>query len=141
MTVTAEHHDAAEQLIRKAGARLTQPRLHVLRVLLASGRALTHQDVVAALEGELDIDRVTAYRVLEWLTEARLAHRIAHEDRVWRFSASPGHDHAHAHFVCARCGQTLCLDGVSTARPVKLPKGYQLDHVEITAKGHCPNCK
>jgi hypothetical protein len=33
------------------------------------------------------LDRVTAYRVLRWLEQHGVAHRLADEERVWRFSA------------------------------------------------------
>ncbi|AGA34808.1 ferric uptake regulator family protein [Thioalkalivibrio nitratireducens DSM 14787] len=84
---------------------------------------------------------MTLYRVLDWLVERDLAHRIAAEDRVWRFNAmdrvQPGD---HAHFHCTRCGQIVCLDGPDSTAGFALPKGYQPERTEITIHGRCPRC-
>ncbi len=59
--------EEAKRLIRSAGARLTRPRASVLSVLPAANRALTPQDIANALFDTHAMDRVTAYRDLEWL--------------------------------------------------------------------------
>jgi Fur family ferric uptake transcriptional regulator len=140
---------SAEALIRGAGARLTTSRSAVLSLLLSADHAMTHQEITDALTGTLPVDRVTIYRVLEWLVEQGLAHRIAQDDRVWRFSvsrlsaskqASAKHDHQHAHFSCKQCGQTFCLDDIPAKVSVKLPAGYRSDEVELTIRGVCEQC-
>lgn len=142
--------EVAEQLIRRSGARLTSPRFAVLSLLLSSDHALSHQEVTEGLAGKLLVDRVTVYRVLEWLVEQGLAHRIAGEDRVWRFSMSRQEglaeregtaEHRHAHFACKQCGQTFCLESIPAALDVKLPAGYRSEVVELTIRGLCGHCK
>jgi len=135
--------ETADQLIRRSGARLTSPRSAVLSLLLASDHALTHQEITDTLIGSLPVDRVTIYRVLEWLVEQGLAHRIAGEDRVWRFSVSKqiGDDHQHAHFACTQCGQTFCLDDIPAQINAKLPPGYKQAAVDLTIRGVCAHCK
>ena len=136
-----DHHHTAEQSIRRTGARMTQPRILVLSVLFAAERALTHTEVESRLPAALGVNRVTIYRVLEWLTEQGLAHKIAGEDRVWRFNAA-AHQHAgpHAHFKCSDCGQVLCLEPVPATPAVKLPAGFRQQAVELTIKGLCSDC-
>jgi Fur family ferric uptake transcriptional regulator len=133
--------DAAEQSIRDTGARLTRPRVMVLTVLLKAERALTHHEVEARLSTDSGVNRVTIYRVLEWLTENGLAHKISGEDRIWRFNAA-AHEHAgpHAHFECSDCGQVLCLEPVEARPAVKLPAGFRQKAVELTVKGVCADC-
>ncbi len=130
---------AAEQLIRATGARVTQGRILVLEVLQAAGRALTHHEIEAAVAGPLD--RVTVYRVLDWLTREQIAHKIPGDDRVWRFTiAGQKQAHHHAHFQCTDCSQVICLDDVpNTLRP-RLPAGYRSVGVEVTVKGQCKSC-
>ncbi|MDX2218377.1 MAG: Fur family transcriptional regulator [Burkholderiales bacterium] len=138
---------AADSLIREAGARLTGPRSAVLTRLLAADHAMTHQEITDALAADQAVDRVTVYRVLEWLVEQGLAHRIAGEDRVWRFSVSRGkvtgggHDHRHAHFACTQCGQTFCLGDMPADVKVKLPAGFRTEAVELTLRGVCGHCR
>jgi len=134
-------YNSAEHLIREAGARVTQPRISVLRTLLAAPRALTHHEVERRVRRSLPVDRVTVYRVLEWLVANQLAHRIAGDDRVWRFNAvADEHADEHAHFKCNSCGTVTCLDELVAKPVVKLPAGFRTQQVELTVKGLCAGC-
>lgn len=131
----------AHALLADRGVRATRARVHVLAVLLASGDALSHHDVERCLARGHDIDRVTLYRVLEWLTAHGLAHKVAGEDRVWRFSAA-GHagEGAHAHFACSDCGRVICLEQARVPA-IPLPEGFRRAEVEVTVKGTCDACR
>lgn len=133
--------DRAEQRVRHTGARVTRPRVEVLAALLAARRALTHHEIERQVNRALGIDRVTIYRVLDWLTLHALAHRIAGEDRVWRFNAvDEEHARRHAHFKCNDCGEVICLDKSVAARSIPLPSGYRSQEIELTVKGLCVGC-
>ena len=132
---------AAETLLAERGARVTPARTAALACLLEAREALTHHDVEKRLAKHGDVDRVTLYRVLEWLTAEGLAHKVSGDDRVWRFSAA-GHDlpgHAHAHFQCSECGKVVCLDEARVPA-IAVPAGYRRREVEITVKGSCDAC-
>lgn len=132
---------AAQALLAKRGARATRARIDVLAMLLAQSEALSHHDVEGKLPRGHDIDRVTLYRVLEWLVAQGLAHKVAGDDRVWRFSAA-GHvgDGAHAHFQCSDCGRVVCLEQTRVPA-IALPAGFQRAEVEVTVKGTCDACQ
>lgn len=138
----SEPQSLARTLLKAADGRLTPARLAVLEILLGSTAALSHHEIEDAIEQRgLDVDRVTLYRVLDWLVERDLAHRIAAEDRVWRFNSVDRLQAGdHAHFHCTQCGQILCLDGPESAAALALPKGYQPERTEITIHGRCPRC-
>ncbi len=141
--MTREFFDRAEERVRHTGARVTRPRIEVLATLLAAQRALTHHEIERQVNRALGIDRVTIYRVLEWLTSHNLAHKIAGDDRIWRFNAADdesARSHAHAHFKCNDCGDVICLDAVRAARSVPLPFGYRSQEIELTVKGFCAGC-
>jgi Fe2+ or Zn2+ uptake regulation protein len=92
----------AATLLAGTGARLTRARIEVLAALLRADEALTHHEVERRLRRGQDVDRVTLYRVLEWLTEQGLVHKVSGEDRIWRFSAAgrrPARGGGHAHFA------------------------------------------
>jgi Fur family transcriptional regulator, ferric uptake regulator len=132
----------AEDLIRAGGHRVTRARVRVLSELLRSHHPLSHQELADGLEPAEHIDRVTLYRVLEWLTENTLAHRVLGEDRVWRYGTQGSRAaHHHAHFKCNDCGQVFCLDELSTAFAVNVPSGYQASEIELTIKGRCAVCR
>lgn len=138
---TKRHHELAEALIRGTGARVTAPRIEVLAALLAAERALTHQELEQRIDRGRGMDRVTIYRVLEWLTGQELAHRIAGADRTWRFNAAGhAHDGDHAHFQCNACSTVFCLDEALPGPAVRLPRGFRPQQVELTIKGLCAKC-
>ena len=140
MTKASIHH--AEQMVRSiGGARVTRPRVAVLALLLSARRALTHHEVEQQVNRAFRIDRVTIYRVLEWLTACGLAHRVPGDDRVWRFNAGEQrHAPRHAHFKCNDCGEVICLDSVAAPRGIALPSGYRSQEIELTVKGLCADC-
>lgn len=126
----------AHDRLRATGARVTSTRVRVLAALVAAQKALSRQDVERSLPEQLD--RVTLYRVLDWLVERGLAHRIAGENRVWRFVAGEPHGE-HAHFHCRRCDTVCCLG--SPAQPaLRLPRGFRRESVDLTVHGLCAEC-
>lgn len=131
----------ASERLRSDGRRGTPARLAVLDILLAAPTALSHQEVEQAARGKgLTADRVTLYRVLDWLVSQGLAHRIEGQDRVWRYKAGEREGHGHAHFHCNRCGQVYCLDELRPAFALSLPPGYLFQGAELTIRGLCPRC-
>ena len=124
--------------IRRCGARATPARVRVLSLLREAPTPLSHAEIEARL-GELAIDRVTLYRVLDWLVEVGIAHRVNAADRILRFSISP-QPHCHAHFQCERCGRVFCLPEAVPPLPESLPAGFLLHEVEMTVKGMCADC-
>jgi len=134
------HAAQAETLIRATQARVTKPRVAVLAFLLGQKESLTHHDIQQRLSGDA-LDPVTLYRVLEWLSEHELVHRIAGHDQVWRFSAGAGHHtHEHAHFQCTSCAKVTCFNDVALPRKLKLPAGFESEEVDFMIKGTCPLC-
>jgi Fur family ferric uptake transcriptional regulator len=133
----------AESQIRATGARVTRQRVLVLDFLLGQEKSLTHHEIQSHLSKKLheELDPVTLYRVLEWLTENELIHRIAGADQVWRFSAGAGHHaHEHAHFQCTRCEQVTCFTELALPRKIKLPDGFQTQEIDFLIKGICASC-
>jgi Fur family ferric uptake transcriptional regulator len=141
----------AEAQLRAASVRVTDARVKVLAALLDAQRAFSHQDVQDAFA---DMDRVTLYRALDCLTDAGLAHKIAGDDRVFRYSAGADHGahdshiphHQHGHFKCTRCAKVFCLDSIGDAGLLRdalqetLGKGFQSHDIEFTIKGWCADC-
>jgi Fur family ferric uptake transcriptional regulator len=157
----------AEARLRAVAVRITVARVKVLAALLEARSAVSHQDIRDSLAG---MDRVTLYRALDCLTDAGLAHKIAGDDRVFRYSAGTEHGparqaplgHQHGHFKCTRCARVFCLereaDGPDTA-PAPAPsgraalprqlqdvlqealgQGFQGHDIELTIKGWCADC-
>lgn len=129
-------------LISARGGRVTRTRGAALEILRAAGRAMTHDEIGAALAARgIDHDRVTLYRNLDWLVEKGLAHRVTGTDRVGRFNAAADEAHTHAHFHCDGCNTVFCLEALQPAVAATLPRGFTFDHAELTLHGRCPNCR
>lgn len=134
---TPDADSPAGRLIAATGSRVTRPRVAALTTLMEAGRTLSHAQVQERLP---DLDRVSLYRALDWLTEQRLVHRMTDPDGIRRYgSDGSAEDHQHAHFHCTRCGRTACLPKI---RPpaVVLPKGYRQQRIEIQVSGLCQPC-
>ena len=86
----SEMHKQAEEMIRSRGERPTAGRVRILAALLAEQRAITHHELEERVRCEQRLDRVTVYRVLEWLHEKCFVHRVVTGERVWRFRANSG---------------------------------------------------
>lgn len=123
-------------MLRETDGRVTQPRREVLAALLQASGPLTH----AELQDQLPhLDRVSLYRVLNWLSERSLIDPLAGDDGVRRYILH--HDDAapHPHFTCDSCGKTFCLHDVEIdASP--LPSGFKVARVSMLMTGTCPDC-
>jgi Fur family ferric uptake transcriptional regulator len=132
----------ATAMIGRRNGRVTAARVATLTALLGAKRALTHEeisDVLARAGG--GIDRVTLYRVLDWLVDNGLAHKVAGVNRAWHFNAAVDEAAPHAHFECNDCHTIYCLESARPAVAVSLPQGFQLDHAELMLNGRCAACR
>lgn len=138
--------EAAQARLRQLGARVTQPRVAILACLIDATEPLTHQAVIDRLPADGDVDRVTVYRVLDWLVDQGLAQKRAGNDRVFRFTlveheAARAQVHRqHSHFHCTRCDRTFCLESAGKSVAPKVPSGFAVEHVELTVNGVCAEC-
>lgn len=134
---------AIESAIRATGARVTPARVRVFGVLQSAQGGLSRGEIEERLTKELlpGIDRVTIYRVLDWLIEAGLAHKATDSRGVFRFSAAKlDVEHAqHMHFRCTGCGSVFCLDAPPPPLPT-MPKGFRLVAMDMDIRGECPDC-
>ena len=154
----ARFHAMAEAQLRDSRVRVTDARVKVLAALLGAPYAYSHQDVQDTLA---DMDRVTLYRALDCLTDAGLAHKIAGDDRVFRYNAAAeAHEHGdksapqhrHGHFKCTRCARVFCIDSMDASADAALRKelqsalraalgrDFRSHDIELTIKGWCADC-
>ncbi len=139
MASQASSQQAVAEQIRRIGARATPARIRVLHMLRNAPAPLSHAEIESQLGG-MALDRVTLYRVLDWLVDSGLAHKSADSSRVFRFSPATLGEHAtHVHFRCERCGRVYCLDASPPVIPV-LPTGFSLTRMDFDLRGVCVNC-
>jgi Fur family ferric uptake transcriptional regulator len=148
---------SAELIFEQSGLKSTSSRLAVTAVLTQNSDPLSHQQLLKQLPP--DFDRVTLYRVLDWLLQHQLIHRIAGADRAWRFQLNTSANiqyrtkiavgvatkalgqHAHAHFQCEACGKVFCLDDIQPKLNKSLPADFTVDTIELNITGKCAHCQ
>lgn len=139
--MAADLQSRAQALIRNTQAHLTQPRVRVLALLLGARRELSHDEIMAALPVDAPVDRVTVYRVLDWLAAQGLARRSVGADRVFRYGvvAQAEARAPRAEFKCNQCGVTRRVRA-SAAPKARLPRGFTPQYVETLIVGTCSDC-
>jgi Fur family ferric uptake transcriptional regulator len=134
---------AIESAIRATGSRVTSSRVRVLSLVQLAKRPLSHSDIEEELSKDAlpGMDRVTLYRILDWLVDVGLAHKATGSRGVFCFSAAkPNIEHAqHMHFRCTDCGGVFCLD-LPVPPPPVLPKGFRFSKLEFDISGECSVC-
>jgi Fe2+ or Zn2+ uptake regulation protein len=132
---------AAENMLRGAGLRVTQPRLAVLRAVEASPHSDT-ATVLDAVRSELDrVSHQAVYDVLDALTRTGLVRRIQPAGSVARYELRVGDNHHHV--VCRSCGAVTDIDCVVGRAPCLTAgedTGYEIDEAEVVFWGTCPQC-
>lgn len=92
------------QELRKAGLKVTLPRVKILQLLESSAtRHLSAEDVYKALiEADEDVGLATVYRVLTQFEDVGLVmrHHFEGGHSVFELSTAEHHDH----LVCSKCG-------------------------------------
>jgi Fur family zinc uptake transcriptional regulator len=133
----------AEAEVARLGLRFTPVRRRVLQLLLEAHRAMGAYEVLDRLAAEgFGNQPPVAYRALEFLVEAGLAHRV---QRLNAFAAcmQPGTAHAPVFLICREC------DAVAEAAAAPLRAeldalaqglGFTVERASFEAVGLCPAC-
>jgi Fur family ferric uptake transcriptional regulator len=131
--------------LRKAGLKVTLPRLKILEILEGSNtRHLSAEDIYRILlESHEDIGLATVYRVLTQFEAAGLVTRHHFEDGMAVFELNQGTHHDH--IVCLDCGRVeefvdSGIEARQTAVAHKL--GFTISDHSLILYGRCqrPDC-
>lgn len=129
------------QRLRKAGCKLTPPRLAVLQVILQEGEHLNPPAILAQAQRIYpQTGRATVYRTLELLTQLGIVRPIyVGEDGPTYIRAEGGHHH----LVCARCGKIVDFDHCSAdsmERELEARYGFRITSHLLEFYGLCAEC-
>lgn len=133
------------QEIRKAGLKVTLPRVRILEILESSdARHMTAEDVYKTLleRGE-EIGLATVYRVLTQFVNAGLAEKHHFEGGQAVFELDRGRHHDH--IVCIQCGRVEEFVDETIERcqrDIAAAKGFEISDHSLIIYGHCTrkNC-
>ncbi|MCW2705489.1 MAG: Fur family transcriptional regulator [Blastococcus sp.] len=129
-------------MLRRAGLRVTRPRLAVLSVVHDHPHADTDSILTAVRTGFGRVSHQAVYDVLHALTAAGLVRRFQPSGSVARYEARVRDNHHHV--VCRSCGAIADVDGaVGDAPCLTAPdgSGYEINDAEVIYWGRCPECR
>lgn len=126
--------------LRKAGLKVTTPRLKILEILAGSDtRHLSAEAIYKALlDSNDDIGLATVYRVLTQFEAAGLVSRHHFEDGMAVFELN--HGTHHDHIVCLDCGKVeeFIDSGIEERQnDVARQRGFEIEDHSLILYGHC----
>lgn len=134
---------ALHDSLRRAGLRVTAPRLAVLMSVLGEGQHRDAEAIAAAARGRLGtLSTQAVYDNLHILEDAGLIRRTQPSGHPARYEARVGDNHHH--IVCRRCGTTADVDCAIGAAPCLEPSashGFVVQEAEVIFWGLCPQCQ
>ena len=151
---TSGVEQAAEQLLRAHGRRVTKPRLAIVSCLLEAGEDHVSADVLLdQVAARHDVHRATIYRTLDGLTADGMLRHV-HLDRGLTAyhlveqppagMAPPAAESAeHLHAQCSSCGRVVDLPADAlgdAAHRIERATGFHLDASHVALSGHCRAC-
>lgn len=128
--------------LRAAGMRQTPQREAILRVLQASDRPLTVEEIWA-LMAENRSGLPTIYRNLERFVEKGWAESLLGADQVMRFVRCHSATHHH-HLQCEACGRTIEVDGcavIGAIASIEAQSGFRITRHQLQLFGLCAQCR
>ena len=130
--------------LRKAGLKVTLPRMKILDILEGSdARHQSAEDVYKVLlEMGEDIGLATVYRVLTQFESAGLVKRHHFEGGHSVFELDQGKHHDH--ILCVKCGRVdEFVDEIieQHQKDIAARLGYELTDHSLYMYGICPQCK
>ena len=130
--------------LKKAGLKVTLPRLKMLTILEESDRKhLSAEDIYKIFLGRGDeIGIATVYRVLTQFEASGIVcrHRFDSESSVFELCSDSHHDH----LVCVKCDKVVeFVDDVIESRQHELAKanGFEMTDHKLTIYGLCKDCQ
>lgn len=132
------------QELRKAGLKVTLPRVKILQILESSAtKHMSAEDVYKALiEADEDVGLATVYRVLTQFETAGLVmrHHFEGGHSVFEMTTVEHHDH----IVCNICGTVEeFYDEVIEEQQDKIAEkyGFKITDHSLYLYGECKNCQ
>lgn len=134
-----------QQDLRKAGLKVTMPRVKILDILAGNAaRHLSAEDIYRQLlESNEDIGLATVYRVLTQFEAAGLVSRHHFEGGMAVFELNRGEHHDH--IVCVDCGRVeeFSDHGIEQRQQaIAAEHGFDIADHALILYGHCrrENC-
>jgi Fur family zinc uptake transcriptional regulator len=134
----------AEEVCRRDGIQMTPLRRRVLEELARAEKPLGAYDLVERLGREKRIAPISVYRVLDFLIEAGLIHRIATRNTYLPCNHTHEAHTATVFLVCTTCGSVDEVTSDDIARGVTgtaEAAGFKPGSRAVEVEGECSECQ
>ncbi len=140
---------SAKEDCAKAGARLTEKREKVLRLLLKQKSPISAYGLVDLYREEFNekLPAMSVYRMLEFLQNHKLAHKLATSNQYLPCShIACDHDHSMPQFlICDSCNTVeevgLRKELIEELQNSVKKTGFSLDGQQLELHGRCKPCQ
>jgi Fur family zinc uptake transcriptional regulator len=135
-----------EQICARRGARLTDIRRNVLRLIMESREPVGAYTLLDALRSRHGSGKPpTIYRALDFLLAQGLVHRVERLNAFVSCHDDAGHHHHHAaqFLICRVCGQVTEIEDLRAEDAVLAAArsmGFHADKVVVEVEGKCREC-
>lgn len=152
----SEHNNNIEQALKKAhkecarsGLRMTDKRCNVLKILLKAGEPLSAYDISDHYRNEIgeSLSAMSAYRMLDFLLQAGLAHKLETTNQYVACShITCEHEHQVPQFlICDQCHAVMEV-GIRKQLLNELKAsientGFALSSQQLELHGLCEQCR
>lgn len=134
----------AHRLLAERGLKVTPIRVRVFALLLTTpGVWLSHLQIWDSLNNAKKVNKVTVYRVLDWLLLHGMVGRVVTGARLSCFGVHEQVASApyRSHFECRHCSNVTDLSPLEMeSSQLALPAGFTSVEIELTIKGICRDC-
>lgn len=131
-----------EDLLRKAGLRVTEPRLALLKTAAESGHSNVEELRRGVLRNIGSVSVQAIYDIVHALTSAGLLREVRPSGTVTYYELNRGDNHHHT--ICRGCGRienVPCATGEAPCLQAMVTHGYAIDEAEVIYWGYCPECQ
>jgi Fur family zinc uptake transcriptional regulator len=135
--------ERAEALCRERGARLTEQRRTVLRLLCMAEKPMSAYELLDQMRGAIKNPAPpTVYRALDFLLEQGLVHKLE-SLHAYIGCAHPDHPHASQFLICDDCGEVAEVEDPGVAKSLKAAGkaiGFRARRPVVEVLGTCAEC-
>lgn len=134
-----EKYEIEKHILKKHDIRVSHQRLMILDYLVNNRTHPTADDIYKDLKSKDPIlSQATVYNTLNLFVKNNIVSELDFNQSRKRYDFYQKH---HAHFICGRCGDILDLNIDIDNLKFDGLEGYEINNVDLTIRGICPNCR
>lgn len=134
-----EKYEIEKHILKKHDIRVSHQRLMILDYLVNNRTHPTADDIYKDLKSKDPIlSQATVYNTLNLFVKNNIVSELDFNQSRKRYDFYQKH---HAHFICDTCGDILDLNFDIDNLKFDGLEGYEINNVDLTIRGICPNCR